>query len=512
MFTRLKNTCAILLVIFAATACGGSSSGGGGITPPPPPPTGGITRTGVAIAVGPITAFGSVIVNGVRYDTSTATFTKDGAAAVQGDLSVGQFVVVTGTIDDDNSNAVATTVDFEDIVEGPIGSIITGSGFVALGQTVLVSLGSTSIDDSCPDPLAIDVNVEVSGSVLENGDINATRVECKALLGVMEVKGKVSGLDSVAMTFQINALTVDFSGITPRNFPGGDITNGDPVEVKGTNLDGPTLTLTATDVEFKGPRFGDDEGDHVEVEGFITDFLSATGGFTVSPFRVTTDDNTRYEPAGLGATDLGPNLKVEVEGEINDAGLLLATKIQFKQATNIRVTGEVDFVDPNTETLRILNITISTDDSRFEDKFDDPPLNPRRENMAFEFLNIGDYVEVRGQEFPAESGIVDAVILERDDPPAVAGEDTELRGFVEPDPTSESDDIVRGTLIVLAVTIRTDDAITEYFDSRGSNEDVSMTPDAFWAEVAVGSLVDADGTEDLASGNAMFADELELED
>jgi hypothetical protein len=64
---------------------------------------------------------------------------------------------------------------------------------------------------------------------------------------------------------------------------------------------------------------------------------------------------------------------------------------------------------------------------------------------------------------------------------------------------------------VLGVTIRTDDAITEYFDSRGSNEDVSMMPNDFWAEVAVGSLVDADGTEDLASGNAMFAEELELE-
>jgi hypothetical protein len=513
MFTQSKNICAILLTIFMAAACGGGG-GGDGITNPSPALTAGITRTGVAVAVGPITGFGSVIVNGVRYDTSAATFTKDGVAAVQSDFSVGQFVVVTGTIDDDNSNAVATTVEFEDLVEGPVASV-TGTTFVALGQTVLTG-PTTSIDDNCPDLLADLVSVpavEVSGSFLDDGRIDASRVECKPVLGLMEVTGKVSGLDTGATMFQINALTVNYGGITPRNFPGGAISDGDLVEVKGTNLvTGLPLTLTATDVEFKGPRLGDDEGDHVEVEGFITDFVSATS-FTVSPFAVTTDSNTRYEPAGFSASDLGPNLKVEVEGEINDAGLLLATKIDFKQATNIRVTGEVDRFETagGKTSLFILNIEITTDDSRFEDKFDDPPTNPKVENMDFDDLRVGDYVEVRGQEFPADSGVVDAVILERDDPPAVQGEETELRGFVEPDPTSESRDIIRPNLIVLGVTIRTDDAITEYFDSRGSNEDVSMMPNDFWAEVAVGSLVDADGTEDLASGNAMFAEELELE-
>jgi hypothetical protein len=500
MFTRLKNICAFLLAITLVSSCGGSGGGGGGITPPPPPPpTGGITRTGVAIAVGPITGFGSVIVNGVRYDTASAMFSKDGVAAVQSDFSVGQFVVVTGTIDDDNTNAVATSVDYESILEGPIGSI-TPNGFVALGQTVIVG-AETSIDDSCADPLVAGVNVEVSGSILDNGDIDASRFECKAVLLEMEVKGKVSGLDSAAMTFQINALTVDYNGITPRDFPGGAISDGDPVEAKGTNLvSGPPLTLTATDVEFKGPRFGDDEGDHVEVEGFITDFVSATD-FAVSDVPVTTDPNTTYEPAGFSASDLGPNLKVEVEGEFNSAGLLLATKIDFKQAKNIRVTGQVDTADEGTNTLVILGITISTDPNltRLEDKTD-ADVDPLR----IADIVPGDYVEVRGQEFPADSGIVAAVILERDDPPSVPGEETELRGFVE------VGGLTRPTLTILGVTITADDVLTDFFDDRGSNEDVPMTADEFWAAVAEGSLVDADGTE--TSVNAMFADELELED
>jgi hypothetical protein len=227
--------------------------------------------------------------------------------------------------------------------------------------------------------------------------------------------------------------------------------------------------------------------------------------FTVNTIPVTTDDNTSYEPAGMSAANLGPNLKVEVEGDYNSDNILLATKIQFKQATNVRVVGTVDSVDPATETLKILDITISTMDSRFEDKFDDPPLNPREEMMNFSHLGSGDYVEVRGQEFPADSGIVDAMILERDDPPGVPGEETELRGFVDANGNTN-----RPILAVLDVDISTDDNITEYFDDRGSNDDVPMTPNAFWDEVAEGVLVKAKGTE--MSVDAMFADELELKD
>ena len=502
MFTQSKNICAILLTISMAAACGGGG-GGDGITNSVLTPTGGITRTGVAVAVGPITGFGSVIVNGVRYDTSAATFTKDGVAAVQGDLSVGQFVVVTGTIDDNNSNAVANSVEFDDVVEGPVSSV-TGSTFVALGQTVLTGPG-TSIDDNCPDLLADLVSVaavEVSGPVMADGSIDASRVECKALLGEMEVTGIVSNLNPSAMTFQINALTVDFNGIIPADFPGGTISDGDPVEAKGTNLSaGPPLTLTATEVEFKGPRFADDEGDHIEVEGFITAFVSATD-FAVNGIPVTTDADTSFE--GGSASDLGLNLKVEVEGEYNSSGVMLATKVEIKQAKVVRVTGLVDGFDPDGSSLFILNIKITTDPNltRFEDKFDDPPLNPRVENLAIGDLNPNDYVEVRGQEFPAGSGLLAATILERDDPPAVPGEETELRGFVE----------VLGknmpNLTVLGVTINTDDAITVYRDDRGGN-DLLMQPDDFWTAVAEGSLVDATGIE--MSSSFLFAEELELE-
>jgi len=158
----------LIATLLALTACGGSSGGGATVSPPPPPPppVGGITRTGAAVSVGPVTAFGSVVVNGITYDTSSADFTVDGQAAFQTDLKIGDIVVVKGTIDDDNTNAVAETVEFDDNVEGPVSSVdktAMPKTMVVLGQTVI--FGNAIFDDNCPadpDDLLTVPAVEVS--------------------------------------------------------------------------------------------------------------------------------------------------------------------------------------------------------------------------------------------------------------------------------------------------------------------------------------------------------------
>ena len=492
----MKALSRIAIALFATAllstaGCGGGGGGGAAPPPPPPPPpSGGITRTGVA--VGPITGFGSVIVNGTTYDTSNATFTKDGLAATQDDFSVGQVVLVKGSIDDDGGNATADTVEFDDAVEGPVSSVDNGlSQIVVLGQTVQITT-TTSIDDSCPgtlDGLLAVPAVEVSGLADANGVIDATRIECRGATwdGVMEVNGLVSGHNAGAMTFMINALEVDYSGSSAiDDFPtAGVINNGDPVEAKGTVLNG--NTLDATRVEFKGNRFANDDGDHAEIEGFITRFGSATD-FDVSGLPVTTTGSTIYE--GGTAADLGPNLKVEVEGEFNASGVLVATKVEIKSATAVRVTGRLDSVSGST--LTILGITVNTDSltTRFEDKGD-----TRVDPMGVGDLNTDDYVEIRGQEQPV--GQITAIIVERDDPDTR----TELRGFVEVGGDNEPD------LTVLDVTIVTSGG-TVYRDSRGGTE-VPMNAVDFWAAVQAGSLVDARGTE--TGAKTLAATELELE-
>ena len=56
-----------LLALLALAACGGGGGDGNGGPIINPPPSVGIVRTGMA--VGPIASFGSVVVNGIHYET-----------------------------------------------------------------------------------------------------------------------------------------------------------------------------------------------------------------------------------------------------------------------------------------------------------------------------------------------------------------------------------------------------------------------------------------------------------
>lgn len=483
--SRKPLTVITLLCLATLNGCGGGS--GTEATPPtPPPPTGGIVRTG--ISVGPIANFGSIIVNGVTYNTDSATFTVNDAAATQADLSVGNVVIVSGTIDANGTTGTAATVTFDDLVKGPVDSIdLVGRSLIVLGQTVLVT-PDTSFDDGFSPPsfdgVSVGQIVEVSGQIDANDNIVATRIEPKPAGTQFEVHGTVAGLDNTNMLFTLRGLTVDFSIATLDNFPAGQITNGDFVEAKGVSING-AGQLTATRVELESLVPGANDGDRVEVEGFITRFASATD-FDVSGFPVTTNGGTAY--VGGTAADLGLNIKVEVEGDIDANGLITATKVDIRRAKAVRATANVDSVDTANNALVVLGITVTVDAlTRLEDKSnaDVDPLN-------LSDINAGDYVEVRGGEFPAGSGAILATILERED----ADTEAILQGFVE----TVSDP----SYTVLGVTITTNGA-TVFRDEN----DAPISATDFFNRVAVNSLVKAKGTE--VSDTTISATEVEFE-
>lgn len=476
------------LVIFLLTlfvGCGG----GGASTPPPddnPPPVGGIGRTG--IAQGPISTFGSIVVNGVRYGTSSATFTINGAPGSQDDLRVGQVVTVSGSIDDNGVDGDADEVEFDDNVTGPIEAIDTVTGqLIVLGQTVLIN-PETSFDDSISpasiDGLAIAEVIEVSGLVDANGRITATRIESKAGETEFEVKGIVSNLNTTDSLFDINSLTVDYSTATLENFSGGTITDGDLVEAKGTSF-GAGGELIATRVEREDGLAGVADGVHIEIQGFITRFQSSQD-FDVTGLPVTTTASTIYEGGVEG--DLALNVKVEVEGDVDATGVLVATKVDIRRAKAVRVTANVDSVDAAANSLALLDITVTVDLlTRLEDKSD---ANVRPLTLAD--INAGDYVEIRGTEFPAGSGTVLAAILERDDPDP----DTILQGFVE--------SIAQPAFMILGVTIQTDGSTV--FRDENNN---AIPANEFFNQLNVNSLVKAKGVE--IAGAVISAEEVEFE-
>lgn len=469
-----------IYAVFIGTALAACGGGGGN-------QVAGIDRTGNPVAksaVGTVTGFGSIIVNGVTYNTDTATFTIDGDPGSQSDLNVGDVVVVTATVDS-AGNATATSVVFDDVVEGAISSIDSAAEtLTVLGQLVRVG-PETSFDDSVPQGslagLQVGNVIEVTGFRNAIGEIEATRIELEGPGGDSEVTGIVMNLDTAASTFMIAGLTVDYSAAQLEDFPAGGIADGDLVEAKGTET--PGGVLQATSVEFKDDDFDNDDGDELEVEGFITRFASATD-FDVGTVSVTTNGATVFE--GGSANDLGLNIKVEVEGEFDANGTLVADKVDIRRAQAVRISALVDSVDTANGSLVLLGVTINTDSlTRFEDDVLD------LETFGVSDINVGDYLEIRGSEFPAGSGEVLAGRLEREDP-----DDTVIRGFIA--------SIAEPQFVILGVTVDTTGADFE------DENDSPISSAEFFNRLTIGDLVEAEGTE--VSDSAVAAQEVEFED
>jgi hypothetical protein len=403
---------AISVLLLALGACSSSDSNDKDDTPLP------VETTGV-LSVGVITGFGSVYVDGVRYDTNSAQVTMDGAAATPAQLRVGQYVEVKGHAQGNDHHA--DIIRYHNVLEGPITALDIGaSSFVAMGQTVLVTSATSLGDDIQPSSivgLAIGDVVEVSGVVPLSGAIDATRVDIKPDGGPYEVTGYVVGIDTALHTFDINALAVDYSAANMEDFPTGAPADGDLVLVKGRTFAGDGSFL-AIEVELRSDDYlKPAQGDVVEVEGEISDFVSATD-FYVAGMHVTTTAATTYEHGTVA--DLADEVAVRVKGVVDTANMLVAHKIAFEVENTVRIVAQVSAVDAGSGSLALLGLEVTTDEfTRFED---DSVLDLREFDLGD--IAVGNWLDVRGYEEPIGSGSIVATRVVRID----AAEQVRLRG------------------------------------------------------------------------------------
>lgn len=317
--------------------------------------------------------------------------------------------------------------------------------------------------------------IEVSGFVLSDGSITATRIERKDAGGDLEVTGIVR--NAGASTFEINGFVVDFSAAVLIGFPTSTPENGQRVEAKGDAL-GAGGELLATEVELEESVLGDD-GDEAEVEGFITLFNSIED-FEVEGIRVRATALTNYENGS--SADLALNIKVEVEGEIDANGVLVADDIAFRPSANLLIESLVDDVQSNS--LTVLGIRIAVDAAtRFEDD-----SSAGLEVFGLSDISAGDFVSIRAFD---DAGTITATVLERDD---FSGSAT-IVGTAE--------NLIQPNFEILGVTITTD-AETEFLDA----DEAELTPAEFFAE-ADGRTVEASGEP---NGSIINAEEVELDD
>jgi hypothetical protein len=107
---------------------------------------GGIDGSGI-ISSGVVSALGSIVVNGTRFDTSEAEAIVNGEMGVGDDfvlanLDIGRVVTVEGTVSQDGQSVQANRVVYSDNVAGPVTSV------------------------GVPDPVDNDMEIEVMGQIV----------------------------------------------------------------------------------------------------------------------------------------------------------------------------------------------------------------------------------------------------------------------------------------------------------------------------------------------------------
>jgi uncharacterized protein DUF5666 len=398
--TRTRSGWALALgmgLMSLFVACGGEMSAG--IQGSGSPVAAGVT------AVGPISGFGSIFLDGVEYSTSGAQIRVDDQPGTEADLHVGQIITLKGMVNPDGLTGTASEVSYSGDLRGPVSQIdLDAATFVVLGQTVRVT-DATLFDDDFQAPsltgFPVGVVVEVSGFADAEGDLVASRVDPSTAASGLRVRGTVEGLDTTAQTFRINALTVDYSGVAPN----GTLANGAFVSVQGTTLSaGGALIATRVQVI---PGLNGAANEQGRIEGFITAFVSDSD-FTVNGQRVLTDASTELN---LRGATLGLDVPVKVRGTFDASGVLVASKVEVKPQMLSLVRGLVDSVSASGNTLTVLGVTIATNGSTW---FDDKSSLPLK-SFKLSDVRTGDYVEVRGTAEATGAGFT-ATLVERDKP------------------------------------------------------------------------------------------------
>ena len=322
---NVGGTVAVAAMASLVVACGGGGDGGSvGITP---------TATGTAYATGPVSGFGSIIVNGVRFDDSSAIVEDDdGNRSSRASVKLGSMVEIeSGKVDDTLGSATAMHIRFGSEIVGPVASVdASTSSFVTLGQTVEVR-PETVFDDSLTGGLT-----GLAGHVVEvhalfdaaSGHYIATRVEDASNAAFFKLRGLVSKLDPGQKTFQIGEAQISYANVASADLP-ANFADGQRVRVrlqKTTQTAGQWVAVTIR----TGIRKVEDHDD-ARLQGIVTTVTSPTL-FAVNGIPVDAT-NARIDN---GVVTVGA--RVEVRGAAKD-GTVVASSVKVLHADDDEVRG-----------------------------------------------------------------------------------------------------------------------------------------------------------------------------
>jgi hypothetical protein len=352
---RWARALAALGFAVVVASCGGAGEVGSG---------------GTGAALGTVTGFGSIFVDGVRFDDSSAAVQVENLAGGldRAEAKLGQRVEVDYEVE-----GVAQTVTVAPEIVGPVSAVDVGAGaLVVLGQSVVVNgdpaagpvtqfgNGYSSLAD-----VQVGHFVEIHGVpklAAAGRFIQATRIDKIDAAAFLRVGGVVSNLTGPpsAQTFLLGTLTVDASSalVLPSSQA---LAEGQSVVVFATlsslttgGAGAPRLAASLVRIR----HF--DRGPVPAFVGGLVSGLSATS-FVVDGVTVHFDPATVILPPGATLADAQ---YVQVRGDFAADGSLTATQVKVRDGRpggepQAELLGTITGYDPATQSFRIRDVAVS---------------------------------------------------------------------------------------------------------------------------------------------------------
>jgi hypothetical protein len=278
------------LLVLAITGLSGCGGGSGGTLFAGPPGTGG---TGL-FAQGTISGFGSVIVNGIRFDDTAASVQVDGVTATSQELRLGMVADVQGLRGADLTLGVANVIEVWSIAQGVV-SQVQGGQFKLAGM--LMQADAATVFDGISSVAALANGVRVAVWGLQSGT-DGNRWTATRVVLVTGTALVSTGIVSAAGT--LNGLAL--SGVKAAGLGAGQL-----ARVYGS-LSPSGTSVQVDSFKLLGLQSGSALQGDVEMEGLVTALLS---GSRFMLGNVEVDASSASLAASYKALTIGQRIEVE---------------------------------------------------------------------------------------------------------------------------------------------------------------------------------------------------------
>lgn len=303
----------------------GVGSGGTGINVGEGPSTGtdgNADAEGDGVGIGAVSGFGSVIVNGVRFDTSATTLNLEDLDS----LKLGMTLRITGRISADRTQGTATSILSAAELRGPVSAVNAEAGTLqVLGTTVTTDEATVYEGASGVQGLRVGMQVMVHGFPTEPGSLRASRIEVQSEARPAILTGFITSLDPLGKTLRIGTTTVSYRDATlGGGWTSAQLQEGELARVRAGNAP-QTGPLAATSIQPWYTLPTEARAQPMVIGGIVAHYQAGSGfklagvAVALSSARIT----------GGPATALGNGVKVEVTGTLQN-GVFTASGIQLK--------------------------------------------------------------------------------------------------------------------------------------------------------------------------------------